>query len=539
MPGTSLCERDLVCKFCNVISADGKCRQHCEAVYLSAECVGDTGELSNSPSPQCSDKYVCDHCGISYEVKRNHFVIKDLLVGRFDPKSLKTHKLLMEYLIANTFEPYTYSASGQSSQARIIFRNLPKDTHPEDIAEDLRRQGFTNPKVKILGDPKIERSPFYSPRVLVILPDNKDETKLLSTNQILHYRTETYTSYTPKRCQKCQCYGHVASNCYRTPKCPQCSENHQAIAQFVETHTHTVGGGVALLIKNKIHFHIKPHQIYDITEAVAIQIQDNSGLITIAAVYIKPGFRIPTADLEALRTFDQCIILMGDFNAAHPSWNNPTTNSHGIQLPRFLSNKPLIIQAPISCTHHSERYDHYSIIDFFITSPDITITNIQVSYTGTSDHYPVKVEVLARHFEATYRQPALPYSLSPPPSDSEDDHDQAPPVTLPPRDNLPDTKLTTPSEIFYLLTKTLKTSSAPGEDSIPNAVLIHLPQKAIIYLTCIINSIIINSYFPTCWKNAIIVPIPKPGKPTDKPSSYRPIALLPSLSKILEKIILQ
>ncbi|KAJ8895729.1 hypothetical protein PR048_001067 [Dryococelus australis] len=37
-----------------------------------------------------------------------------------------------------------------------------------------------------------------------------------------------------------------------------------------------------------------------------------------------------------------------------------------------------------------------------------------------------KLEVLARHFEATYRQPAPPNSLSPPPSDSEDGHDQAP-----------------------------------------------------------------------------------------------------------------
>lgn len=44
-------------------------------------------------------------------------------------------------------------------------------------------------------------------------------------------------------------------------------------------------------------------------------------------------------------------------------------------------------------------------------------------------------------------------------------------------------------------------------------------------------------YFPKIWKNSKIIPIKKPNKPDNCPLSYRPISLLSSLSKILEKVI--
>ncbi|GFX01441.1 RNA-directed DNA polymerase from mobile element jockey [Trichonephila clavipes] len=44
-------------------------------------------------------------------------------------------------------------------------------------------------------------------------------------------------------------------------------------------------------------------------------------------------------------------------------------------------------------------------------------------------------------------------------------------------------------------------------------------------------------YFPKSWKTAVVVPILKPGT-NFKTESYRPISLLPVLSKLAEKIIL-
>lgn len=45
------------------------------------------------------------------------------------------------------------------------------------------------------------------------------------------------------------------------------------------------------------------------------------------------------------------------------------------------------------------------------------------------------------------------------------------------------------------------------------------------------------SHYPTQWKCAVIIMIPKPNKPENNVSSYRPISLLPLFSKIFERIV--
>lgn len=43
--------------------------------------------------------------------------------------------------------------------------------------------------------------------------------------------------------------------------------------------------------------------------------------------------------------------------------------------------------------------------------------------------------------------------------------------------------------------------------------------------------------FPPNWKRGKLVLIPKPGKPLDSPSAYRPICLLDGCGKLLEKLM--
>lgn len=77
---------------------------------------------------------------------------------------------------------------------------------------------------------------------------------------------------------------------------------------------------------------------------------------------------------------------------------------------------------------------------------------------------------------------------------------------------------------------------SPGYDLIDGRVLKSLPKKGLVLLTVIFNSILRLSYFPTRWKCAKITMVPKPGKPENSITSYRPISLLPVLSKLLEKL---
>ena len=79
---------------------------------------------------------------------------------------------------------------------------------------------------------------------------------------------------------------------------------------------------------------------------------------------------------------------------------------------------------------------------------------------------------------------------------------------------------------------------APGFDLITAQILKELPQEAIVLLTFIYNSMLRLTYFPVLWKFAQLIMLPKPGKPPQNVTSYRPISLLPLLSKIFEKLFL-
>lgn len=97
---------------------------------------------------------------------------------------------------------------------------------------------------------------------------------------------------------------------------------------------------------------------------------------------------------------------------------------------------------------------------------------------------------------------------------------------------------TKPKEIKNII-RNFKNKKAPGNDGIQNTLLKNLPKKALIFLTHLYNACIKFSYFPTAWKHANVIAIPKPNKNQTDPKSYRPISLLTSFSKILEKILLQ
>ena len=86
--------------------------------------------------------------------------------------------------------------------------------------------------------------------------------------------------------------------------------------------------------------------------------------------------------------------------------------------------------------------------------------------------------------------------------------------------------------------RNLKDKKTPGYDRINGKILKEFPPKATRLLTIIINAIFRLNYFPDQWKVAQIVLIPKPGKNPESVSSYRPISLLPTMSKVCEKIIL-
>ena len=95
---------------------------------------------------------------------------------------------------------------------------------------------------------------------------------------------------------------------------------------------------------------------------------------------------------------------------------------------------------------------------------------------------------------------------------------------------------TDPYEVGSLIGKG-KLKDSFGIDGISSRVLKHLPPNFIIALSILFNKSMAQGVFPTKFKKAKVVPIYKKKGSRKHVEQYRPISLLCSLSKILEKLI--
>ena len=91
-------------------------------------------------------------------------------------------------------------------------------------------------------------------------------------------------------------------------------------------------------------------------------------------------------------------------------------------------------------------------------------------------------------------------------------------------------------DTVILTVKQLKDTNAVGSDGIPFHYIRDALPVVIFYIMIIINTSIVTGTYPSAWKLPYVVPFFKAGD-RDDISNYRPISLLPILSKNLERIV--
>ena len=75
-----------------------------------------------------------------------------------------------------------------------------------------------------------------------------------------------------------------------------------------------------------------------------------------------------------------------------------------------------------------------------------------------------------------------------------------------------------------------------GLDEISIKIFENLPDSALEVLVSIINESFETGLFPTFLKTSIAIPLYK-GENLENPSNFRPISLIPTLAKIIEKLV--
>ena len=85
------------------------------------------------------------------------------------------------------------------------------------------------------------------------------------------------------------------------------------------------------------------------------------------------------------------------------------------------------------------------------------------------------------------------------------------------------------------IVESMATNKSPGIDKIPLRVIKDCLPSILPSITSIINATFLSAQFPNVWKIAEVTPILKYGD-RETPNNYRPISLLPVLSKICERV---
>lgn len=95
-------------------------------------------------------------------------------------------------------------------------------------------------------------------------------------------------------------------------------------------------------------------------------------------------------------------------------------------------------------------------------------------------------------------------------------------------------QMVTEIEVSRILSK-IK-STATGVDGLGINLLKLACPYIVPFVTHIVNCCIEQKVFPNCWKSAVVIPIPKVSNPTTY-KDLRPISILPTLSKVLERVM--
>ncbi|KAG7310994.1 hypothetical protein JYU34_003847 [Plutella xylostella] len=82
------------------------------------------------------------------------------------------------------------------------------------------------------------------------------------------------------------------------------------------------------------------------------------------------------------------------------------------------------------------------------------------------------------------------------------------------------------------------TSKAVGIDDIGARMIVSILDVILPHITNLMNYSLLCSSFPSLWKKAFILPLPKVPNPTSL-SQFRPISILPFLSKVLERLVFE
>lgn len=153
-------------------------------------------------------------------------------------------------------------------------------------------------------------------------------------------------------------------------------------------------GGVALYIHKSVPHNFYKQISFDYAEAIFIKILDSPNDIIVGSIYCSPS----SNKAKSERFFNHCLniggplVIGGDFNAKHQSWNNSSFNTRGQLLKRLAENKNFKIHSPNAPTL-IPAVGTVSVVDLVLSKNILGVTDPKVEIDLSSDHLPVTFSI--------------------------------------------------------------------------------------------------------------------------------------------------
>ena len=167
------------------------------------------------------------------------------------------------------------------------------------------------------------------------------------------------------------------------------------------------GGGVAFIVNKHLNYYQLQLQHYPNgqIECIGVALHTIHSTLNILLCYNPSGYLDKNEIGFYRKQIKGNIIICGDFNAKHHSWNRSGTNPGGDTLYNYIntSHDLHLLTPPFLETRYNSFNNIETTLDLFIGNTDILLKTTEVNSlttTGTSDHYPTALK-LDIHTEKT------------------------------------------------------------------------------------------------------------------------------------------
>ncbi|GJQ79543.1 hypothetical protein Trydic_g16390 [Trypoxylus dichotomus] len=152
------------------------------------------------------------------------------------------------------------------------------------------------------------------------------------------------------------------------------------------------GGGTAILVNSTIEHHADLALDLINIEATAVTVNLATGPVKLVAAYKAPNRQLLEDDLSEIFDTRGAVILAGDLNAKHPSWNSRWTNASGTYLRRFADDLHLLVDATAEPTifPHNGQPD---VLDIVVMKDVAQFHQLTVRNELSSDHNQVLLQL--------------------------------------------------------------------------------------------------------------------------------------------------